>query len=61
MSRKEEIAALKADYPCDDFLTDERDKALYDALERRRAALSTDVRQKFDELAALMGIKNSEG
>ncbi len=55
----ESLATLKADYPCDDFLTDARDKALYGALERRRAVLSENMRQKIDELAALIGIKDS--
>lgn len=49
----EAIAALRALYPCGDFLTDARDKGLYDALERHALALETGVRRSLDELTAL--------
>lgn len=50
----EAIAALRALYPCGDFLTDARDRALYDALERSAMALEPETRRRLDEMTALM-------
>lgn len=50
----EALAMLRALYPCGDFLTDARDKALYDALERSVLSLEPDMRRRLDEMTAIM-------
>ena len=50
----EALAMLRALYPCGDFLTDARDKALYDALERSVLSLEPNMRRRLDEMTAIM-------
>lgn len=48
------IAMLRTLYPCGDFLTDARDQALYDALERHTLSLEPDTRRRLEALTVLM-------
>ncbi len=50
----EAIAMLRALYPCGDFLTDARDQALYDALERHALSIEPDMRRRLEALTAFM-------
>lgn len=50
----EAIAMLRTLYPCGDFLTDARDRALYDALERCVMAFESETRHRLDEMNVLM-------